>query len=98
MKEGLAVITAVMPTYGRKDVVFERGEGNYLYATDGRRYVDFTSGIAVNALGHCHPYLVKALTDVVVLGHTERRCTRLPIAETAPHHTQQRNNVADPRD
>ena len=57
------MITAVMPTYGRKDVVFERGEGNYLYATDGRRYVDFTSGIAVNALGHCHPYLVKALTE-----------------------------------
>jgi acetylornithine/N-succinyldiaminopimelate aminotransferase len=60
--EGL-VITAVMPTYGRKDVVFERGEGNYLYATDGRRYLDFTSGIAVNALGHCHPALVKALTE-----------------------------------
>ena len=57
------MITAVMPTYGRKDVVFERGEGNYLYATDGRRYVDFTSGIAVNALGHCHPALVKALTE-----------------------------------
>ena len=44
------VITAVMPTYGRKDVVFERGEGNYLYATDGRRYLDFTSGIAVTIL------------------------------------------------
>ena len=57
------MITAVMPTYGRKDVVFERGEGNYLYATDGRRYLDFTSGIAVNALGHCHPSLVKALTE-----------------------------------
>jgi acetylornithine/N-succinyldiaminopimelate aminotransferase len=57
------VITAVMPTYGRKDVVFERGEGNYLYAADGRRFVDFTSGIAVNALGHCHPYLVKALAE-----------------------------------
>ena len=35
-----------MPTYGRKDVVFERGEGNYLYAADNRRYLDFTSGIA----------------------------------------------------
>ncbi len=57
------MITAVMPTYGRKDVVFERGEGNYLYAVDGRRYLDFTSGIAVNALGHCHPHLVKALTE-----------------------------------
>jgi acetylornithine/N-succinyldiaminopimelate aminotransferase len=57
------VIPAVMPTYGRKDVVFERGEGSYLYAADGRRYVDFTSGIAVNALGHCHPHLVKTLTE-----------------------------------
>ena len=57
------MITAVMPTYGRKDVVFERGEGSYLYAADGRRYVDFTSGIAVNALGHCHPHLVKALAE-----------------------------------
>ena len=57
------MITAVMPTYGRKDVVFERGEGNYLYAADGRRYLDFTSGIAVNALGHCHPALVKALAE-----------------------------------
>ncbi|MBM3644914.1 MAG: aspartate aminotransferase family protein [Alphaproteobacteria bacterium] len=52
-----------MPTYGRKDVVFERGEGCHLYAADGRRFLDFTSGIAVNALGHCHPYLVKALAE-----------------------------------
>lgn len=57
------MVTAVMPTYGRKDVVFERGEGNYLYATDGRRFLDFTSGIAVNALGHCHPAMVKALAE-----------------------------------
>src|SRR5260370_15425520 len=49
--EGL-VITAVMPTYGRKDVVFERGEGNYLYRGDGRRYFDLTSGISANALAH----------------------------------------------
>jgi acetylornithine/N-succinyldiaminopimelate aminotransferase len=65
------VITAVMPTYGRKDVVFERGEGNYLYAADGRRFLDFTSGIAVNALGHCHPALVKALAEQgAALWHT----------------------------
>jgi acetylornithine and succinylornithine aminotransferases len=56
------VIPVVMPTYARADVVFERGEGPYLYATDGRRFLDFAAGVAVNALGHAHPYLVEALT------------------------------------
>jgi len=57
------VISAVMPTYARIDVVFERGEGVYLFDTEGRRYLDFAAGIAVNLLGHGHPHLVKALTD-----------------------------------
>ncbi len=52
-----------MPTYNRADVSFERGEGAYLHATDGRRFLDFGSGIAVTALGHAHPHLVQALTD-----------------------------------
>ena len=56
------MIPVVMPTYARADVVFERGEGPYLYATDGRRFLDFAAGVAVNALGHAHPYLVEALT------------------------------------
>ena len=51
-----------MPTYGRADVAFERGEGAYLFDTEGRRYLDFGSGIAVTALGHAHPALVRALT------------------------------------
>ncbi len=50
-----------MPTYARSDIAFERGEGAYLYAEDGRRYLDFSSGIAVTALGHGHPHLVEAL-------------------------------------
>jgi acetylornithine/N-succinyldiaminopimelate aminotransferase len=50
-----------MPTYDRRDVAFERGEGAYLFATDGRRYLDFASGIAVTGLGHAHPHLVAAL-------------------------------------
>lgn len=63
--------TAVMPTYGRADISFEKGEGVYLISTDGRRYLDFGSGIAVNALGHSHPKLVKALQDQVgTLWHT----------------------------
>lgn len=55
------MISAVMPTYARADVVFERGEGAYLFDTEGRRYLDFASGIAVTALGHAHPALVTAL-------------------------------------
>jgi len=54
-------IPAVMPTYARTDVVFDRGEGAWLYATDGRRFLDFGAGIAVTALGHAHPHLVTAL-------------------------------------
>jgi acetylornithine/N-succinyldiaminopimelate aminotransferase len=55
------VIPAVMPTYARADVAFERGEGVYLYSTDGRRFLDFGAGVAVVSLGHCHPHLVAAL-------------------------------------
>ncbi len=55
------MISAVMPTYGRIDIAVERGEGPYLYSTEGKRYLDFTSGIGVNSLGHAHPRLVAAL-------------------------------------
>jgi len=57
------VIPAVMPTYGRWDVAAERGEGCYLWSTDGRKFLDFTSGIAVTSLGHCHPHLIEAVTE-----------------------------------
>ena len=57
------MIPAVMPTYQRADLVFDRGEGAYLYDTGGHRYLDFASGIAVTGLGHAHPHLVKALTE-----------------------------------
>ena len=56
------MIPAVMPSYARLDVAFERGEGPYLYAADGRRFLDFGAGIAVTVAGHCHPHLVDALT------------------------------------
>ena len=54
---------ALLPTYNRADVAFVRGEGSYLFAEDGRRYLDFGAGIAVNAFGHANPKLVAALTD-----------------------------------
>ncbi|MBV9583361.1 MAG: aspartate aminotransferase family protein [Alphaproteobacteria bacterium] len=57
------MIPAVMPTYGRWDVAAERGEGCYLHASDGRKFLDFTSGIAVTSLGHCHPHLIEAVTQ-----------------------------------
>jgi acetylornithine/N-succinyldiaminopimelate aminotransferase len=57
------VISAVLPSYARADVSFERGEGAYLFTADGKKYLDFASGVAVTGLGHCHPHLVKVLTE-----------------------------------
>jgi len=53
--------SALMSTYGSPDLEFARGEGCYLFTTDGQAYLDFAMGIAVNSLGHCHPGLVNAL-------------------------------------
>ena len=47
--------------YNRKNIAFKYGKGSYLYATNGKKYLDFVSGIAVNSLGHSHPKLIKAL-------------------------------------
>lgn len=90
------VIPVVMPTYSRIDIVFERGVGCFLYDSTGRRFLDFTSGIAVNALGHAHPYLVEKLHEQAQkLWHTSnlfrsagqeklasRLVARLPFADT----------------
>src|ERR1700750_2923658 len=53
----------LLPVFARADLAFERGEGAWLIATNGERYLDFTSGVAVNALGHAHPHLVAALQE-----------------------------------
>ncbi|GJD94337.1 aspartate aminotransferase family protein [Methylobacterium iners] len=55
--------SALLPTYARAPLAFERGEGAWLVAESGERYLDFGAGIAVNALGHAHPHLVEALTS-----------------------------------
>ena len=57
------MIPAVMPTYARNELTFERGEGAYLFADDGSKYLDFASGVAVTSLGHAHPRLIAALTS-----------------------------------
>jgi acetylornithine/N-succinyldiaminopimelate aminotransferase len=56
------VIPSVLPSYARAPVSFERGEGPYLFTAEGRKYLDFTSGVAVVSLGHANPRLIKALT------------------------------------
>ena len=55
--------SALLPTYARAPVAFERGDGAWLTATDGTRYLDFGAGIAVCCLGHGHPHLVNTLTE-----------------------------------
>ncbi|MBV2358511.1 aspartate aminotransferase family protein [Thalassococcus sp. CAU 1522] len=57
------MIPSILPTYNRASLNFVKGEGSWLVEADGRRFLDLGSGIAVNALGHAHPALVKALTD-----------------------------------
>jgi acetylornithine/N-succinyldiaminopimelate aminotransferase len=52
----------IMKTYGRYPLVPVKGEGCYLWDADGKRYLDFLAGVAVNNLGHCHPAVTKALT------------------------------------
>ncbi|MGO4704923.1 aspartate aminotransferase family protein [Microvirga sp. 2MCAF38] len=53
----------LLPIFARADLSFERGEGAWLFGRDGQRYLDFGAGIAVNALGHANPHLIKALTE-----------------------------------
>ena len=53
----------LLPAYARVGLAFERGEGAWLWATDGERYLDFASGVAVNALGHSHPHVVEAIAE-----------------------------------
>ena len=55
----------VMNTYGRQPVAFERGEGVWLWDTQGKRYLDALAGVAVNAVGHSHPKLVAALREQI---------------------------------
>jgi acetylornithine/N-succinyldiaminopimelate aminotransferase len=57
------MIPPLMPTYNRSKLAFDRGEGCWLIAEDGARYLDFAAGIGVNALGHAHPGLVAALSE-----------------------------------
>lgn len=73
--------THLLPTYARADLAFERGEGAWLTATNGERYLDFASGVAVNVLGHAHPALVAALTEQAQRVWHVSNLFRIPEAE-----------------
>ena len=59
----MAISPSIMTTYGRIDIAFTHGKGSFLFSEDGNRFLDYASGIAVNAFGHCHPKLVEALIE-----------------------------------
>ena len=55
------MISALAKNYNRRKIAFKRGKGSFLYSTNGKKYLDFVQGIAVNSLGHANPYLIKAI-------------------------------------
>jgi acetylornithine/N-succinyldiaminopimelate aminotransferase len=70
-----------MPTYARANLAFERGEGVWLHADNGRRYLDLGAGIAVSSVGHSHPHLIAALTEQAgKIWHTSN-LYRIPVGE-----------------
>jgi acetylornithine/N-succinyldiaminopimelate aminotransferase len=71
----------LLPTYARVDLAFERGEGAWLTATNGERYLDFTSGVAVNALGHAHPHVAAAIAEQAAKLMHVSNLYRIPEAE-----------------
>ena len=86
--DGAAVVALdnqyVMHTYGRLPVVFVRGEGCFVYDADGKEYLDFVAGIAVNGLGHCPPKVVAAICEQArTLMHTSNLYYTAPQPELA---------------
>lgn len=73
--------SSLYPTYARADIAFSRGEGPWLFAENGDRYLDFTSGVAVLALGHNHPHLVAALRAAAEAPWHVSNLFRVPQAE-----------------
>ena len=54
-------MSSILNTYNRKKISFTRGKGSFLYGTNGKKYLDFVQGIAVNCLGHANDYLIKSI-------------------------------------
>jgi len=75
------MISALLPNYARADLAFERGEGAWLFTVDGRRLLDFGSGIATASLGHGHPHLSKAIAEQAAKVMHVSNLYRIPEAE-----------------
>jgi acetylornithine/N-succinyldiaminopimelate aminotransferase len=56
-------MSALAKNYNRRKIAFKKGNGSFLYAINGKKYLDFVQGIAVNSLGHANPYLIKAINN-----------------------------------
>ncbi len=56
-------MSALAKNYNRRKIAFRRGKGSFLYATNGKKYLDFVQGIAVNSLGHANPHLIRAINN-----------------------------------
>jgi acetylornithine/N-succinyldiaminopimelate aminotransferase len=79
------MMPALMPTYARADLAFERGEGAWLVTADGRRFLDFGAGIATSSLGHGHPHLVQAIAEQAARVMHVSNLYRVPGAERFAH-------------
>ena len=87
-------MSALLKNYNRKKISFVKGKGCYLYSTNGKKYLDFVQGIAVNSLGHCNDYLVKAISkQSKKLWHVSNAFTILEQERLAKRLTQ--NTFAD---
>jgi acetylornithine/N-succinyldiaminopimelate aminotransferase len=80
-KVAILMIPALLPNYARADLAFERGEGAWLSTVDGRRFLDFGSGIATASLGHAHPHLVKTIAEQAAKVMHTSNLYRIPQAE-----------------
>ena len=56
-------MSSLAKNYNRRKIAFKRGNGSFLYATNGKKYLDFVQGIAVNSLGHANSYLISAIKN-----------------------------------
>ena len=86
---------SLMNNYGVPRVALVRGEGAVLTDADGKQYVDFLAGIAVNILGHAHPAIIEAVTDQLsTLGHVSNLYASEPVIELAEQLLGHLGNVS----
>ncbi|WP_338663628.1 aspartate aminotransferase family protein [Pararoseomonas sp. SCSIO 73927] len=89
------MIPALMPNYNRADLVFERGEGAWLWDEQGRRFLDFGAGIATTSIGHGHPHLVQAIAEQAGRVMHTSNLYRVPQAERLAQRLVEATPFAD---